>query len=148
MEAVGAASAIASLVVLGGKVSIEAHGFFGRMKDCPARVQSFGDDLDSTTSILRQLELALSNPAHTGLFSLQGKEDQFKSSMKGLKDVFLELSALINKYEGLSKKRWSWTLLKKSSKWAATGQTEALQLSGSLSIHKQSLMITLQLAHG
>lgn len=145
MDGISAVSAIASLVVLGGKISIEAHGFFSRMKDCPKRVRNVGDELESIISILEQLEKALQAPANTGVFSLRGKEEQFTSCMKGLEEVFMELSTHMKKYGKPSGKMWSLSSLRRSSRWAATGMGEAVQLSRSLSHHKDSLSVTLQL---
>ena len=47
------------------------------MKGYPARVRNIGSDLDSMRSVLNKLENAPKPPKHTGVFSLEGKDEEF-----------------------------------------------------------------------
>ena len=139
MDGISAASAVASLVILGGKVTVQAHGFLSKIKECPKRVKNIEIDLRSTTSILEKLETTFKDDSSdSGSFNLAGKRDEFQSTIDGVKEVFSELSELIKKYDGVS----FW----KKARWASTGLDEATQLGRLLSTQKQNLAFILQLA--
>lgn len=140
MEGIAAASAIASLILLGGKVTSQAHGFLNKVKDCPKRVKNIETDLRSTTSILEKLEKTLKESSASEVIALEDKRDEFRTTIDGVEEVFNELAVLISKYDGFT--------LWKRAKWASVGLDEATHLGRLLSTQKQNLGFLLILAQG
>ena len=97
MEPVGGISAIASLIVIGGRLSAQARSFMGKVKDAPLRVSSIQSDLIATTNILKNIEAALQRPIAIGVFSLEHARDDFESVIETLMQVFNKLSKLMEK---------------------------------------------------
>ncbi len=144
MDPLSAASTVAGMVILGGKLTVASHAFTEKVKDCPRRVKNIESDLRSITQILQKLEKSLSQPTNAGVFSLKDKRQEFESVIEGLREVFEELGELIKKYEGLNGIGGLW----KRTKWASVGVEEATQLGRLLAAQKGTLSITLALTHG
>ena len=142
MDGVSGASAIASLVILGGKLVVQVHTFVGKVKDAPTQLRSMHTDLQSTVVILGKIQTALEAPGNTGVFSLKHARDEFNFVIETLMELFKELSRLVTKYDKLDRNWWQ------KGKWASVGLEEALVLGKSLAVHKANLTLTLQLAQG
>lgn len=80
-------------------------------------------------AILAQLEADRQTPTNAGAFSLQGQEDMFQSSMRGLEEVLEELAEHMDEYEGSDDMGLA-AKTRNVSTWAATGQTDALEMLG------------------
>ena len=138
MDGVSAVSAVASLILLAGKVTVQAHGFLSKVKDCPHRVKNIEIDLKSTTSILTQLEELLEESKNAGKTNPLDHSADFRDAIEGLREIFAELTVLIKKYDGTS----FW----KRTRWASVGQDEAVQLARLLATQKSNLQFMLVLA--
>lgn len=138
MDGVSAVSAVASLVLLGTKVTMQAHGFLSKAKDCPNRVKNIEADLKSTNSILNQLEDLLEESKKSRIAHPLEHNADFRDAIEALRELFAELAVLIKKYEGTS--------LWKRTRWASTGQDEAMQLARLLSTQKSNMQFMLMLS--
>lgn len=77
MDGMSAASGIAGLVMLGGKLTVQVYTFISNVKDAPSQPRSMHTDLKSTVTILSKIQTAVEKPGNSGVFTLQHARDEF-----------------------------------------------------------------------
>lgn len=141
MDGVSGASAVASLVILGAKLAIQAQTFVAKVKNASQDVQHTASDLKSIVTVLGQLEGALHDPARRNVFNAMNDGVDFFSVTNELMAVFQRFELLMRKYDKVQQSRTQ------KAKWAWSGESEALALGRTLGTHKSTLSLTLQLCN-
>ena len=141
MEAVGGASAVAGLVILGAKLTIQVQSFLGRVKNASEDVTRIASDIESLVSVLGRLEGALKDPARRNVFNAMNGSNDFDRVTDDLMAVFKRFEVLMKKFQRIQQSNVQ------RLKWGWGGEAEALVLGRTLVTHKQTLLLTMQLTN-